>query len=185
MHFPFLIKIHAGQMEKPIILLRRHIMFFLRDAVIYLGLLALPVLLAVWFSETTSRWLEHETGGPALLLFFFLWELFFLLLFFTSFLNYYLDLWVVTDERILDIDQEGAFVRKVSELPLRRIQDVHVEVKGVFATVFNFGTIEVQTAGAEQKFEFEGIPNPQKVSRQILEIAHADAKWHDAIEGNE
>ncbi len=172
-------------MEKPQILLRRHVVFFLRDTVLYLFLVALPFLAGLLAPESVLRWLEHPTGGPALMLAFFVYELFVILFFYTAFLDYYLDLWVVTEERILDIDQEGVFMRKVSELALHNIQDVHVEVKGVFATLFNFGTIEVQTAGAEQKFSFEGIPDPQKISRQILELAHEDAKWHDAIAGNE
>ena len=185
MHFPFLIKIHAGQMEKPQILLRRHAILFIRDIILYLFLLAIPFIAGVLEASVASRWLTHETGGPLMVLGVAVYEIFILLLFFTAFLDYYLDLWVVTDERILDIDQEGVFLRKVSELALHNIQDVHVEVKRVFATLFNFGTIEVQTAGAEQRFEFDGIPDPQKVSRQILELAHDDARFHDAIAGNE
>lgn len=172
-------------MEKPQILLRRHIVFFLRDTVLYLFLIALPFLAGLLAPESVARWLVHPVGGPSLMLAFFLYELFIIIFFYTAFLDYYLDLWIVTDERILDIDQEGVFMRKVSELPLHRIQDVHVEVKGVFATLFNFGTIEVQTAGTEQRFEFAGIPDPQRVSRQVLELAHDDARFHDAIAGNE
>ena len=185
MHFPFLIKIHEGQMEKPIILLRQHAIIFLKDIVVYLFLLALPIIAGLIIPDQVSRALEHPAGGPSILLFFFLWELFFILLFYTAFLNYYLDVWVVTDERILDINQEGVFSRSVSELELHRIQDVHAEIKGVFATLFNFGLIEVQTAGTKEKFVFDHLPNPQAVARHILELAQADAKFHDAIAGNE
>ena len=38
--------------------------------------------------------------------------------------NYYLDLWLITSERIIDVRQEGFFSRVVSELKIIKIQDV-------------------------------------------------------------
>lgn len=87
-----------------------------------------------------------------------------------SWVNYYLDLWVVTNERVVSINQVGIFNRKVSELQLDRIQDVSSEVKGFIASIFKYGKVELQTAGREEHFEFTQVPDAEKVASEILEM---------------
>jgi membrane protein YdbS with pleckstrin-like domain len=83
---------------------------------------------------------------------------------------YLLDSWVVTNERILNNTQHGFFNRTVSEMELSRIQDVTVFVEGFIPTILNFGNVEIQTAGKEEKFIFEQIPNPQRIKDAIMKI---------------
>lgn len=89
---------------------------------------------------------------------------------FIIFVLYYLNIHVVTNIRIVDIDQTGLFNHTVSELRLEKIEDVTSETKGVLGTLFNFGTVYVQTAGAKERFEFENIPDPAMVSKMILDL---------------
>jgi len=73
-------------------------------------------------------------------------------LFFIGWLDYYLDVAIITNERIVDIDQEGLFNRKVSELHFSKVQDATAEVKGIMRTMLNFGDVQVQTAGTQEEF---------------------------------
>ncbi len=97
-----------------------------------------------------------------------LYTLFVLALFLTQFVDYYLDVWVVTNERVIDIQQQGLFKRTVSELDLDRVQDASSNLQGVFSTFFNYGDVEIQSAGAESKFSFKDIPQPHKVRTELL-----------------
>ena len=63
-------------------------------------------------------------------------------------LDYYLDVWIITTERIIDIEQLTLFHREITEMPLDRIQNVTIEIPGFLATVMKFGNIKIQTAGA-------------------------------------
>lgn len=63
-------------------------------------------------------------------------------------LDYYLDVWIITSERIIDIEQKTLFHREISEISLDRVQNVTVEVPGFTATVLKFGNMKIQTAGA-------------------------------------
>ena len=103
---------------------------------------------------------------------------------FQSFIDYWLDVFILTDKRILDINQEGLFKRTVSELRLYRTQDVTAEVTGVLHTLLDYGTIHVQTAGEQERFEFSDIPHPNQVAKMILEWSEEDRKEHleDAVE---
>ena len=83
---------------------------------------------------------------------------------------YLMDTWIVTDQRILDNTQHGFFSRTVSELELSRIQDVTVTISGLIPTLLDFGNIEVQTAGSENKFIFLQVPHPQKVREEIMAL---------------
>lgn len=77
---------------------------------------------------------------------------------------------VITNEHIVDIDQMGIFNRKVSTLRLVEIQDISASVKGPIQTIFQYGTIIVQTAGERENFLFDYVPNPYELEHYILEI---------------
>lgn len=83
---------------------------------------------------------------------------------------YTLDNWIVTTKRIIDSLQNGFFNRRVSELHLEKIQDVSYRITGLIPTFFNYGVVEIQTAGKEQKFLFEQVANPQRVKDIIMEL---------------
>ena len=123
----------------------------------------------VFFNALNSNFSESEYHN--LLLFgeslatLFIWNFFFIL-----WLDFYLDAWIVTNERIINIEQRGFFTRKISELKLTKIQDVTSEIIGVIPTLFNYGNIYVQTAGEKERFIFYQIPNPNYVKNVIVEL---------------
>ncbi len=91
--------------------------------------------------------------------------------------NHFLDQWIVTSERIVDIDQKDFWSREVSTLLLTRVQDVEIEVHGLFHTLFGFGTVSVETAGAEPgRFRMPGLGNPRYIRDLILKEAQRARK---------
>lgn len=82
---------------------------------------------------------------------------------------HYFDSFIITDMRIIDIDQTGLFKRTVSETTFDKVQDVTYTIAGLFATAMDYGTVSVQTAGAENKIELDHVPHPKKVHEVILE----------------
>jgi len=101
--------------------------------------------------------------------FFSLWVLILWTLMFVRYVDFSLDQWVLTNERLIDIDQKGFFNRQVSTLHLDAVQDITIETKGLFQTIFNLGTITVQTAATEREFIIRDIPNPEKIKYAISE----------------
>lgn len=96
--------------------------------------------------------------------------------------DHYLDLWIVTDRRIISIDQKSLFVRSIGSFRLERLQDMNVEIPGFLATMFNYGTIEAQTAsGSEEEFRAKGLPNPREIKSVILEAA--DNRMENRLSG--
>lgn len=84
----------------------------------------------------------------------------------------YLDVWVITDRRIVAIDQKRLFVRNIGSFRLERLQDMNIEIPGFLATMFDYGNIEAQTAsGSEEEFSARYLPKPREIKAVILEAA--------------
>jgi len=87
--------------------------------------------------------------------------------------NWHLDVWVVTEKRIYDVQQQSLFSREVSELRLERLQDITVEVRGFVSTFLDIGNLHVQSAGASREFSISHIRHPYK-ARDIIS-SHVDS----------
>ncbi|OGI29407.1 MAG: hypothetical protein A2288_03755 [Candidatus Moranbacteria bacterium RIFOXYA12_FULL_44_15] len=161
----------AGQKDGEQILkvIHRHWFDILVQFFIVLGML-LVFFLSVIYLPLIFPALRESLGQ---MLFMFLENLFFILTWFTFFLiwiDYYFDVWIVTDQRIVNIEQKGLFARVVSELELENIQDITTDVKGVIPTFLNYGNLYVQTAAEMERFVFRNIPDPYSVKDMIMNL---------------
>ncbi|NTW89740.1 MAG: PH domain-containing protein [Candidatus Moranbacteria bacterium] len=114
------------------------------------------------------------TESPNVSFFFFLQNSFLLFLWVSLFLiwiDVYFDVWIITNERIVNIEQKDLFTRRVSELRFHTIQDVTSEVNGILPSILDFGDVLVQTAGESPRFIFHNIPNPVGVKDTIMKLA--------------
>ncbi len=89
---------------------------------------------------------------------------------FIFWIDYYFDVWIITDRRIIDIEQLGLFRRNVSELEHSKVQDVTTEIHGILPTLLKYGFVYVQTAGKKTRFIFKQVPRPMMVRKMILNL---------------
>jgi uncharacterized membrane protein YdbT with pleckstrin-like domain len=160
--------------EKTVFFLRRHPIVFLGE-LLYIGVLAvLPLGVAFLIAKLWPSLMEGSMSVPSLILLVSAYYLVIWLFFISAFVDYYLDAWVLTTERILNIEQRGLFSRTVSELDLARVQDVTSEITGIIPSMLGYGFVYVQTAGEQERFIFEQISRPHEVRKRILELVEAD-----------
>jgi len=129
-------------------------------------LIASPLILTVFFPDLLSS----EQG----LFFLFLENTFFIFIWLFGFLlwiDYYFDVWIITNERIIDIEQKGLFNRHVSELNFSNIQDVTITVEGIIPTMLNYGEVFIQTAAEQERFRFHMVPDPYRIKDVIMKIS--------------
>jgi uncharacterized membrane protein YdbT with pleckstrin-like domain len=84
-----------------------------------------------------------------------------------NFILWYYNLYIVTTERVIDIDFLQLLYKRLSEARLKNIEDVTYAAGGFFAAVFHYGNIYIQTAGETRNFEFHYIPRPADVVKTI------------------
>ncbi|HMO78128.1 MAG TPA: PH domain-containing protein [Candidatus Paceibacterota bacterium] len=132
----------------------------------------LLILITSFFPELLA--FTIMTNPPLVFYSLSLWLLLSLILGFTVWTHYYLDLWVITDRRVITIDQVHFFNRKVSSFRLERLQDIKVSINGIIPTFLNFGTLRAQTASAlESNFMSTGLPDPREIQATIQRATDA------------
>lgn len=87
-----------------------------------------------------------------------------------SFLSWYYNVNIITDERVIDVDFHSLIYRNISSTKLDKIEDVTATTHGVLGTVINYGTVSVQTAGERREFEFVDVPNPNTIVQLLNEL---------------
>ncbi|OGL67000.1 hypothetical protein A2856_00735 [Candidatus Uhrbacteria bacterium RIFCSPHIGHO2_01_FULL_63_20] len=164
--------------EKIVLLLRRHWFTVLPILFMFLGLSAAPLVAVILFPERLTDLLAHPTAGPLIALCASAYYLGVWLFTCFEFVDYYLDVWIITNERVINIEQVGLFNRTVSELHLANIQDVTSEVKGIVKTLLDYGDMHVQSSAEKVRFHFKDIPRPDQVKQQVLDLVHDDQGRH-------
>lgn len=91
-----------------------------------------------------------------------------LLLFFPSWIAWRFSVFIVTDQRFIQITQKGMFKRSVVDLALNQIQMVNYQINGFQETLLGFGTIMVQTYVGD--LTIHEIHHPAKIQKQLLKI---------------
>lgn len=170
--------------EKIVYFLRRHPITLFNLFVGYFFILAIPLAGAWYLNQFRPDLLQYPILMPLLVMGGSIFFLFAWLFLFQAFLDYYLDMWIVTTRRILNIEQRGLFSRTVSELRLYRVQDATANVTGFVHTMLDFGDVEIQTAAEHDRFLFEDVKHPTQIEKTILELSEADRKEHldEAVE---
>lgn len=162
-----MITFHDG--EEVVLEARRHWIVVLPIYVI-VSLLALAPLVLYAVVDALPIALVTPGWGPAILGFAYSgWLLALWVGVYLVWLDHHLDVWILTNERLIDVEQKGIFRREVSSLRLERIQDITAEIDGPLATFLKFGDIKVQTAGDATEFVITNISDPQGLVEAVNE----------------
>ncbi len=145
---------------------RRHWYVLFAETLGLFILALMPILVIVIFDvfdlATLPNFIPLTLFGSGL------WFLAIWIIFFIVWTDYYLDVWVITSKRIIDIEQRNLFSRSTSECRIEKIQDVSVEVHGFLATFLRFGNVKIQTAGESGNFTLKSVPDPHRVKDIIF-----------------
>ncbi len=151
-----------GPGEQVVAIFRKHSFFMWLAGLKYLVLAIIPPIALQFVSS-------YITLGTLAQIAFITYLIILWVMFFIEWTNYMLDTWILTSERLVDIEQVALFTRRVSTLSLDRIQDVTFEQHGIFETFFGFGMILIQTAGEEHEFRMPMMRDPAQVKDIILQ----------------
>lgn len=161
--------------EKIVVVAWRHWFVLLREVVGLAILFILPFIFVPFvLSLLASQGVDAGASSGSVLFFGAFWALTIWNVLFTRWTDYYYDIWIVTNWRIIDVDQKGLFKRNISSiLDLDHIQDIDTDIEGIIKTILDFGDIEVQTAGAKNEFSFRDVAHPRQIERLIRDSQSA------------
>ena len=77
---------------------------------------------------------------------------------------------IITDQRVIDIEQKSFFDRIVTEIPIHSIDEAAYRIKGFIPTIFTFGTVRLKTTGSSADIKFSRIHKPAKIQALINDL---------------
>jgi len=87
-----------------------------------------------------------------------------------NFVGWFFNIYIVTNQRVIDVDFYYLLYKHIAEAQLTKIQDLAYATGGISATIFNYGYVRIQTAGNDPNIEFERVPKPAIVVSTIREL---------------
>jgi uncharacterized membrane protein YdbT with pleckstrin-like domain len=90
------------------------------------------------------------------------------LIFMPWYISWYFSVFIVTDQRFIQITQKGMFKRSVVDMSLQQIQMINYEVAGLQETLLGFGTIMMQTFVGE--LMIHDVHHPAKIQKKLIGI---------------
>ena len=95
---------------------------------------------------------------------------------FEHFLLWVFNVYIATDESVVDIDFPNLLYRQISTAKLDQIQDITVKVGGFIRSLFDYGDVYIQTAGEVPEIVFEAVPHPALVSEILNDLITEEEK---------
>ncbi len=104
--------------------------------------------------------------------------LFFSLFLFIEWLNHELDMYIVTNNRIIWIEQIAFLNRWVTETNLGQVQEVNSKNTWLLSNLLNYWTLSIQTAWSKTTLQMSYCSDTIQTQRKILNIVdnYRDAK---------
>ncbi|MFH1840555.1 MAG: PH domain-containing protein [Candidatus Shapirobacteria bacterium] len=163
-HFPR--NLHFDTQDKKenvVLLLRQHPIVILPWLLFTLLLLFVPVFAPLFF---TGEILPFSYRLIAVIF----WYFFVFAYFFEHSLRWYYNVLIVTDQRLIDVDFPSLLYREMTEARLDHVEEVSSRKGGYLRSLFDFGDVLVQTAGAIPEIEIKDVPDPEYVTKIIYDL---------------
>lgn len=160
--------------EKVVLFLRKH---FITN----LGWILMSIIMFLVPNVVSNLSLFDETPLNFKIVFALIWYLISTAYVLENFLTWLFNVYIVTDERIIDIDFYNLIYKEVSDANIDKIQDVTYKMGGVIRALFNYGDVLVQTASEVPNFEFLAVPRPDHVVKVLQDLRIEEQV--EAIEG--
>jgi uncharacterized membrane protein YdbT with pleckstrin-like domain len=146
--------------EKVIKMVRRHPVFLISKLIMaaVAGIIPFVVIFIVAGDGTT---------GTVLRVVAVLWLIGWGIAAFFMYYRYNNDVWLITNQRLVDSLKTNPFSHRISSTDLINVQDMSVNKSGILPTMFNFGDLLCQTAGIQKNFVLSGIPEPTQILQQV------------------
>lgn len=160
--------------EKIVLFLRPHWLMATKHYILVLILGLIPILGYIFIQFYFPGLLLSKILYPSLLLVTSIYYLYIWLIFYNSFIDFYLDTWMVTNKRIIGIEQNGLFHREVYEHSLFNIQEVTGHQSGIIGTFLDYGDVNIQTSSPKPLTSFDMVPKPFEVAKQIQQLLETE-----------
>lgn len=160
--------------EEPLLLLRQHPATFIWPLMRSLIIVAIPAVFTRFFfmyNWSTIIYFALIVFGIALLLY--------------SWMAWYFVVTLVTDKRILSLNQRGIFTKEVREMTYDKISEVNFIIKGLSATMFKYGDVRIFVQDVEKPVVIKSVKEPEIIKDKIAKIIEVTDSSNEEMSAKE
>jgi len=158
--------------EQLVMLVRQHWVVF-RDPFLLVSFVPFVAVSVLFFIEYTDLSTAVINGVGMLALYTALFSVCVGVLWFLwKFYMWRNTIYILTDKRIILINQLGLFTHDDRETGLNMIQDVRARVDGLQATLYGYGDVVLQVSSEDAQLRLERVGKPREVQRVVIREAH-------------
>ncbi|OGG57420.1 hypothetical protein A2853_00665 [Candidatus Kaiserbacteria bacterium RIFCSPHIGHO2_01_FULL_55_17] len=150
--------------EKLLAQTRKHWIVFFRDAGSAVAIGVTPFVLTAFITLPRALDPENPLFLTALGFVEIIWLLVIWIALVVLWTNYYLDLWVITDQRVMNVEETGLFHRIITAWRFEDIREVVTETRNPVQAFFDYGLVEFHTDQVGERIRMEGVPHPEAIS---------------------
>lgn len=99
-----------------------------------------------------------------------IWYLLILAYILENFLHWYFNIYIVSNEHLIEIRFANLLSRNITSVLLDDIQSSSSFIGGIFRSLFNYGDVIIETAAERQRIEFFSVPRPDFVADRIRDL---------------
>jgi hypothetical protein len=125
---------------------------------------------------------------PQAVVLFFIWGLIGLFGIIYEFIDWYYDVWLLTNVGVIDVERNGFFDITSTRIDYHMIEGTSYNIKGFWATLFNYGDITIDKLGAQTSVVLKDASNPKKLERRVMNLQETfvfdkSIRDHNALKG--
>ena len=155
--------------EQVLYAIRRHWISYMPHVIFGSAVFIASVLVIIGLLSNLSDFSILTIAGTTIGISMALLSTLFIMLF--GFVDHYLDLLIITNERLIDIKQHGFFKQETKEIHLLDIENVNSHVEGPLGVYLKYGHLIIQTGPDEdERIIIRTIPQASKVARALMEL---------------
>lgn len=161
--------------ERILYVAHRHIIIFKMDAAksTFFGIV-IPVVLYLFFPQVWPI--------------FFAWGIVGLLAILYHFIDWYYDVWLLTNAGVVDVERNGLFDITATRVEYHMMEGMSYTIKGVLQTFLNYGDIIVDKLGAQTSVILKDASRPKKLERLVMKyqeqfVNERSVRDHHALKG--
>jgi len=159
--------------EKVVLFLRQHFVVLI-SWFVTVGLMALVPFVFFGAVAVYDVDITGVIAAPYWMVATLLWYLLTFGILLEKMVSWFNNVYILTNERIIDVDFHSLLSKNISYADLGNIEDVSQTVGGLARLFFDYGTIHIQTAAEKVEFEFLAVPKPSLVTLAIQKEARVE-----------
>jgi hypothetical protein len=165
--------------EDKTIIWRKHWFILLKAITIPLLAVVLLVVLLAWIGTSPQILTLGRYAVPVQAVLVFLLIVFSLVSLW-QYVDWWNDIYILTEDRIIDIRRIPLLYEDRREAYLEQIQDVRFTIPNLLYRILGLGDVFIETAGKAENFPFDTVPNPAQVAKELVD--HLDHLWAVRVE---